>query len=86
MQQIKDLINKILWDKSENKEDYSFFYIDRITKREMEIKGSDIKRIEGSFIVVEKGPEETEIPVHRIIEVKKAGKIVLSRVKKEKTI
>jgi len=79
MKTIKDLINRILWDKKEDKEDYSLFYIDRITKKDVEIKGRDIKRAEGSFIIVARDGEEAEIPMHRIRAVKKKGMVVWVR-------
>lgn len=83
MQQIKDLINRLLWDKKEDISDYSFFYMDRITKRSSEIRGSNIKRAEGSFIVIERENEgkieEVEIPMHRVREVKKKGVVVFKR-------
>ena len=77
MQTIKDLINKIKWDKRENPEDYSLIYIDLGKKKELAY--TDIKRLEGNFMIIERGGEETEIPLHRIREVKKKGKIVWKR-------
>ena len=59
---IKDLINRILWDEKENKADYSFYYLDRIENMEKEIKGADIIRLEGNFIVIQRDGEEAEIP------------------------
>ena len=79
MKSIKDIINKMFWDKKEDREDYSFFYIDRITKKDVEIKGKDIKKTEGSFIVVARDGEEAEIPMHRIRAVKKDGMVVWVR-------
>ena len=34
---IEDLINKIKWDEREDPADYSLFYIDRMTKKLVEI-------------------------------------------------
>ena len=79
MQQIKDLINKIKWDKRENPKDYSLIYIDLGKKKELAY--TDIKRLEGNFMIIERNREETEIPLHRIREVKKKGKIVWQRPK-----
>ena len=74
---IKNLINKIKWDKRENPADYSLIYID-LGKRK-ELPYTEIKRLEGNFMIIEKQGEEVEIPLHRIREVKKKGKIVWKR-------
>ena len=66
---IDALVNKIKWDSREKPSEYSLFYIDRITKRMVEIKYKDIKRIEEGVLVLNRGGEETEIPLHRIGEV-----------------
>jgi len=71
---IKNLLNKIKWDKRENIEDYSLEYIDRIEKKNIEIRLKDIK-IEGDYIV----SEENTIPLHRIRKVKKNGKVIWNR-------
>jgi uncharacterized protein (UPF0248 family) len=76
---ISDLVNKIKWDKREKPSEYSLFYVDRMTKQMMEIKYTDIKRIDEGFIVLERDGEETEIPLHRIREVRKGGKTVWRR-------
>ena len=81
MQTIKDLINKIKWDKRENPDDYILVYID--FRKEKEIPYTAIKRLEGNFMVLEKNNEEVEIPLHRIRKVKKKGKIVWQRTMKK---
>lgn len=77
MQPIKDIINKIKWDKRENPKDYSLIYIDLGKKKELPY--TDIKRLEGNFMIIERNGEETEIPLHRIREVKKKDKIIWKR-------
>ncbi len=79
MRPIKDLLNKIKWDKRENPEDYSLFYFDRISKELIKIDYTDIKSFEDNFIVVEKNNEESFIPMHRIKEVRKNNIIVWKR-------
>ena len=74
---IKDIINKIKWDKRENPKYYSLVYMDLGKKKE--ISYTDIKRLEGNFMIIEKNREETEIPLHRIKEVKKKGNVVWKR-------
>ncbi len=79
MQTIKDIINKIIWDKNLDKGEFSIFYLDRIENKKIEIEFNDIKRIEDNFIVIEKNDEEVQIPLHRIREVRKKGKLFWSR-------
>jgi len=77
MQTIKELINKIKWDKRENPEDYSLVYIDLGKRKELDY--TEIRRLEGNFMVIEKDNEEIEIPLHRVKEVKKKDKIIWKR-------
>ncbi len=74
---IKDLINKIKWDKRENPEDYILIYID--LDKEKQISYTEIKRLEGNFMILEKQGQEVEIPLHRIRKVKKNNKIIWKR-------
>lgn len=76
---IKDLLNKIKWDKNLNPEDYTLYYLDRISKTLKRIKYSSIKRVEGNFIIIQKQGEETSIPLHRVRKVKKRGVIIWQR-------
>ena len=76
---IEDLINKIKWDERENPEDYSLYYLDRITKKLVEIRYKDILKVEEGFVVLEREGEETNIPLHRIRKVTKKGEIVWQR-------
>jgi len=77
MQPIKNLINKIKWDKRESPKDYSLIYIDLGKKKGLSY--TDIKKLEGNFMIIERNNEKTEIPLHRIREVKKKGKVVWKR-------
>lgn len=82
MMRIIDILNKIKWDSRENPDDYTILYHDRILKTLIEINYTDIKRIEDSFMVVEREDEpgkETMIPIHRIRKIKKKGVVVWSR-------
>jgi uncharacterized protein (UPF0248 family) len=75
MQTIRELINRIKWDKKENPAEYVFYYLD---KKELKpLKFSEIKRVEGTFLVV--GDDETYIPMHRIKRVEKKGKLIFER-------
>ncbi len=77
MQTIKSLINKIKWDKRESPKDYSLIYIDLGKKKKLTY--TDIKKLEGNFMIIERNNEETEIPLHRIREVLKKGKVIWKR-------
>ncbi len=79
MQPIQDLLNKIKWDKRENPKQYSIFYFDRISKNLIKINYNDIKRMEGSFIIIEKNNEEVNVPMHRIRKVAKNNIVVWER-------
>lgn len=75
---IKDLLNKIQWDKNENPADYTIHYEDRILKTLLQVKADDVES-EGNFMKVRQAGEEIEIPLHRIREVRKLGQVVWKR-------
>jgi len=75
---IKNLLNKIKWDKRENPNQYIIFYFDRIEKELMQIPYTKIKRLEGIFMVLN-NEEETNIPLHRIKRVMKNDIVVWER-------
>ncbi len=79
MQTIKDLLNKIKWDKKENPEDHVVVYEDRVEGKERKIPFESIKKVEEGFMIVEKGGERTNIPLHRIRKVLKKGKLIWQR-------
>ena len=78
MQPIHELLNKIKWDKRENPNDYFIFYYDRILKKLMQIPYNKIKRIEGSFMVLD-NEEESNVPLHRIRKVAKNKFVIWER-------
>lgn len=75
---IKSLLNKIKWDKRENPEEYSIFYFDRILNKLIQIPYNKIKRMEGSFMVLD-NEEESNVPLHRIRKVEKNNVAVWER-------
>ncbi|RLE38994.1 DUF504 domain-containing protein [Candidatus Woesearchaeota archaeon] len=79
MKTIKELINKIMYDKRENPKDYTLLYFDRVTRRKVELKFIDIDRIENGFMIVIKDKGEINIPLHRVREVRKKYKVVWKR-------
>ena len=78
MQPIHELLNKIKWYKRENPEEYSIFYFDRVLKELIKVPYSKIKRIEGSFMVLD-NEKESNIPLHRIKKVEKNNVVVWER-------
>ena len=75
---IKDLLNKIKWDKRESPRDYSIFYLDRVLNKLIQIPYTKIKKLESSFMVLD-NEEETNIPLHRIKKVMKNNGVVWER-------
>lgn len=76
---IRELLNKIKWDKRENPKDYAVFYYDRVEDLLKEIKYEDIKRIDSGFLIIELAGKDVNIPLHRIKKVKKKGGVVWER-------
>lgn len=76
---IRDLLNKIKWDKKENPKDYVLFYYDRIEDKFKEIKFAEIKSLSRNFLQIEINGRETDIPLHRIKKVKKNRNVVWER-------
>ncbi len=64
MTPIKDLLNKLRWDKTEEQRDYTIGYEDRFLQHTPEIPFTAIKKIDGNFMVLEKNNEEAPIPLH----------------------
>lgn len=79
MMSIKDLLNKIKWDPKEKPEDCILYYEDRKLNKLIEIKYTDILRIEDNFMILQRQEQETSIPLHRIKKVKKKDFVVWQR-------
>ena len=75
---IGDLLNKIRWDKNLKPEEYSIVYFDRIAEKSFEVPFKSIAR-EGNFIKVIRPGKEINIPLHRIRQVKRNGKVIWER-------
>lgn len=71
---VRDFLNKIKWDKRLNPKDFSLMYFDRVLNTEIEVRYMDIE-IDDGFMKV----DDSNIPLHRIIKIKKNGKIVWER-------
>ena len=77
MMYILDLLNKIKWDKNLNPNEYSIIYLDFAQKKE--IKFTEIKEFNNLTLIIESENKEVEIPLHRIREIKKSGRIIWKR-------
>ena len=76
---IKDLLNKIKWDKKENPEDYTVGYYDRVKKEIIEFSFTAIKEIDENFMLIEVDGVEKTIPLHAIKIVRKKGEQLWKR-------
>jgi uncharacterized protein (UPF0248 family) len=79
MQTAIQLISKIRWDPRERPEEYVLFYQDRLATELKALPFPAIKRVEGTFLIVERDGEETSIPAHRIRQVRRNGALVWER-------
>ena len=77
MKPVQDVLNQIKWDKRLRGKDFTIEYID--LGKLVSIPYTAIKKIEGLFMVIMKGDEETYIPLHRIRIVKKNGEVIWQR-------
>lgn len=74
MMNVKDFLNKIKWSGKFKPEELTVYYLDRIKNKLIEIDYKDLK-IEGDFIIL----EDTQIPLHRIKEIRRKGEIIWKR-------
>ena len=79
MMYILDLLNKIKWNQNLKPKEYTIIYFDRIKNIKKEIKFEKIKEFNNLTLIIKKEEKEVEIPLHRIREVKKSGKIIWKR-------
>ena len=82
MQTIRELLNRIRWDHKEHPDDYIIGYEDRVSNKIIEIRYTDIERLDEGFMVLD---EDTSIPLHRVRHVKKAGATIWQRPPKPPT-
>jgi uncharacterized protein (UPF0248 family) len=83
MQTIYELLKKIQWDPDEHPEEYSVFYFDRVKKRLVEVTYEDIVDVQDGVMIVNMFEEEVDIPLHRVREVRRSGKLIWQRPKSE---
>ena len=71
MTPVKQLLDRIIWDKNLNKEEFSLGYLDRVSKKLLWVKVIEISAIDGNMMVLEQGDKSVHIPLHRIREVRR---------------
>jgi uncharacterized protein (UPF0248 family) len=76
---IRELINKILWDKRENKNDYALLIYDRKEKKLINLGFNHIEGVEGNFLKIKNEEGFVYIPLHRIKIVLKNNEIFWRR-------
>ena len=81
---LREILNKIFWDKRLKIEDYTITYIHRGGKNNKKtIPCKLVKKVGKSWFIYGKNQDETFIPYHRVLEVKniRTGKILWKRSK-----
>jgi uncharacterized protein (UPF0248 family) len=69
---LKNILNRLRWDSSENPANYLITYRHRGAPGDMkQIRGSQIKGLGKSYFTMQEGSgDETLIPFHRILEIR----------------
>ncbi|MBS3095082.1 DUF504 domain-containing protein [Candidatus Woesearchaeota archaeon] len=75
---IREMLNRIRFDNNLNKEEYMFFYEDRILKSKKSFKFRDIKDF-NAFLTIKAGNKAFELPLHRIRKVTRNNKLIWER-------
>ncbi|RMF91807.1 MAG: DUF504 domain-containing protein [Methanobacteriota archaeon] len=74
---VRRVLNELLWHPERSLDDVSVTYIHRGAPGDVvTIGGWEIKRLERSFFVLERGGVETYIPYHRIVEVRRGAEVL----------
>jgi len=70
----KDVLNRIRWDRRLNPEDFTVCYVDRFSSELKEVRYVDLI-LDGDYLLI----GDSQIPVHRIRQVKHKGKVVWAK-------
>ncbi len=70
----KDALNRIRWDDSLSPGDFTVTYLDRVTNRLFEVPYASIEH-SGDYFTL----DDSQIPVHRIREIKHKGEVVWAK-------
>lgn len=74
----KQMLDKIKWSKKFNEKDIALVYFDRILNKNIKVNYKNIK-IEDSYLIIEKENKISEIPLHRLREIRNEGIIIWRR-------
>ena len=75
---IGELLNRIRFDKNWKPEEFSIVYYDRIHQKNFEVQFASMGR-DGNFFTITVNNRIAHIPLHRIREVKRSGKVIWKR-------
>lgn len=71
------LLNELMWHPDKTLEGVRITYIHRGAPDDrLTVDGAEVKRLERSHFILERGGLETWIPYHRIIEVERDGEVL----------
>jgi uncharacterized protein (UPF0248 family) len=79
---LREVLNRILWDKRENPEDCEITFIHRgVYMDRKRLNCNLITEVKSSYFTYEEGKEEVIIPLHRVVEVRnlRAGRVMWSK-------
>lgn len=74
----KQMLDKIKWSNKFKPEEITLSYFDRILNKNIKINYGEVK-IEDNFIILEKENKISEIPLHRLREIRKNGIVIWKR-------
>lgn len=73
---IAEILSRMFWG-SEDRDEYRIVFVSRGREGDVEVvSGSQIKRVERGFMVIDTGFEEKHIPFHRVVAVYRAGRLL----------
>ena len=72
------MLDKIKWSNKFNPENISLYYFDRKLNKNIKISYNEVK-IEDKFIIMEKDGKLSEIPLHRLREIRNNNIIIWKR-------
>ena len=79
MKPIKEILNKIKWDKNLNPDDFMIYYYDRVKKDFNEAKFSDILEVYENFAELKTKSGKINLPLHRIRQISYKGEVYWKR-------
>lgn len=76
----KEVLDRIRWDRGLSPAEFEVRYLDRIARKLIAVRFTDILRIEGGFMILpDRGGGERYVPLHRIREIARDGEVIWRR-------